>query len=113
MNTNLALGFLYSGDIWDEDVPYELHDVGYEMLAELKGKDLVEVVRCKDCKYYKTVYESYKQLPDYYPTEEDKHNGRCNHPDGLDGKLHEDNFCSKGKRKEIKDEIPSNEMQKL
>ena len=54
MNTNLALGFLYSGDIWDEDTPYELHDVGYEMLAELKGKDLVEVVRCKDCKYYET-----------------------------------------------------------
>lgn len=43
MNTNLALGFLYSGDIWDEDIPYELHDVGYEMLAELKGKDLAEV----------------------------------------------------------------------
>lgn len=51
MNTNLALGFLYSGDIWDEDTPYELHDVGYEMLAELKGKDLVEVVRCENCKH--------------------------------------------------------------
>ena len=50
MNTNLALGFLYSGDIWDKDTPYELHDVGYEMLAELKGKDLVEAIRCKDCK---------------------------------------------------------------
>ena len=52
MNTNLALGFLYSGDIWDEDIPYELHDVGYEMLAELKGKDLVEV------KHGEWVYQS-------------------------------------------------------
>ena len=98
--------FNYCEEI-DCHLPKE-EQTGYDMLLDINAVieyilDNPKVVRCKDCKYYKTVYESYyKQLPDYYPTEEDKHNGRCNHPDGLDGKIHEDNFCSKGERKETK-----------
>lgn len=56
--------------------------VGYaaELIGKQKTVDAVEVVRCKDCKYWNNPY--------------------CNHSESTMLDTQENNFCSYGKRRE-------------
>lgn len=49
--------------------------------------DVVEVVRCKDCKHYE-------------PYEGEEHKGDCAELVGLESCIYKDDFCSYGERKE-------------
>ena len=52
--------------------------------------DAVEVVRCKDCKYWGQDVCGYSGDDESF----------CTNPDGLDNYAHPDDFCSYGERKE-------------
>lgn len=67
-------------DICGND-PSRMEDYYYNAIANAPAADVVEVVRCKDCKYYKLYH-----LACVYP----HHNGVIS----VDG------FCSYGERKE-------------
>jgi hypothetical protein len=56
-----------------------------DILEKMVVADLVEVVRCKDCKYFR-YNERYKYSV-------------CRHKNGLIGKVAEDYYCSYGERK--------------
>ena len=60
-----------------------VHGIKHEPTA-----DVVEVVRCKDCKHW----ECYGG--------EDKHKGDCLELVGLDSCMYENDFCSYGERKD-------------
>lgn len=64
----------------------------------LQNADFVRVVRCKNCKYYKSYCEKYKSFCAYHITEYDKHNGECSY-NGLE--VTESFYCADGERKEI------------
>ena len=51
--------------------------------------DAVEVVRCKDCKYWGQDVCSYTGDDESF----------CTNPDGLDNYAHPDDFCSYGERR--------------
>lgn len=51
--------------------------------------DLVEVVRCRDCKHWTRDGNGYCDDESY-----------CNNPDGLDNYAKPDDYCSYGKRKD-------------
>ena len=59
-------------------------------LAKLPPVDAVEVVRCKDCKYWGQDGSSYSGDFESF----------CTNPDGLDNYAHPDDFCSYGVRKD-------------
>ena len=69
----------------------KLTPTGFELECRyFKNKsDVVEVVRCKDCKHF-----------DAYEGEE--HKGDCGELVGLESCVYEDDFCSYGERKERK-----------
>jgi hypothetical protein len=50
-------------------------------------RDLVEVTRCRDCKYW------------YCYGGEDAHKGDCTELVGLDSCMYEDDYCSYGERR--------------
>lgn len=62
------------------------------MLEKLPAADVVEVVRCKDCKYWKCYGGQYAD------------DGECWHLGELDCCMHKDDYCSKGRRKMDKEE---------
>ena len=57
-----------------------------ELLADAPTADMVEVVRCKDCKWYKKIVEKSKS-------------GLC-HYDLVARCLHDEDYCSHGERRE-------------
>ena len=57
-------------------------EVAKKLLAEMPSADVVEVVRCKDCKWYQ--------------------NGFCDKVDALLGLIRDNDYCSYGERKETK-----------
>jgi len=64
-----------------------------------------EIVRCKDCKYYRSYYDKFKPYYDCPYTEEDKHTGECNYIGKRTGvyiQVEETNFCSRGEKRETK-----------
>ena len=61
-----------------------------KVINELKSiptADVVEVVRCKDCKWFE-------------PYEGEEHKGNCAELVGLESCVYEDDFCSYGERRE-------------
>ena len=58
-----------------------------DLIDRMPTADVVEVVRCKDCKHF-----------DAYEGEE--HKGDCGELVGLESCVYEDDFCSYGERKE-------------
>ena len=72
-----------------------LYCVGQEIgkaIGNVPAADVVEVVRCKDCKYWKCYGGQYAD------------DGECWHLGELDCCMHKDDYCSKGKRKMDKEE---------
>lgn len=60
-----------------------------DMLSRVKNypvADVVEVVRCKDCKHF-------------CPYEGEEHKGDCEELVGLESCVYEDDFCSYGERR--------------
>lgn len=55
------------------------------MISSSATADAVDVVRCKDCRHW------------YSPTKDDAH--YCRIPQGLNGVVAEEDFCSYGRRK--------------
>ena len=53
----------------------------------VSAADVVEVVRCKDCKWFE-------------PYEGEEHKGDCAELVGLESCVYEDDFCSYGERRE-------------
>ena len=62
-------------------------DDAMSYIEDVPTADVVEVVRCKDCKYW-------ENGKDYEPY--------CNHIEGTFSDTTEDDFCSHGERKEQK-----------
>ena len=60
-----------------------------ELLKQEPTVDAVEVVRCKDCKYWGQDCNSYLGDDESF----------CTNPDGLDNYAHPDDFCSYGERR--------------
>ena len=58
-------------------------------IDSIPAADVVEVVRCKDCKHW----------------HEDDDIGHCDNPDGLDNYAEPNDFCSYGERKNDDDNI--------
>ena len=58
----------------------------YSAILKIHTADVVEVVRCKDCKYFQ-------------PYEGEEHKGDCGELIGLESCVYEDDFCSYGERK--------------
>ena len=63
---------------------YHLTNYATLILRESPTVDAVEVVRCRECKWW----------------HEDDDVGYCDNPDGLDNYAKPDEFCSYGERKE-------------
>ena len=59
-------------------------------IDKLPTVDSVEVVRCKDCKYWGQDVSNYSGDDEIF----------CTNPDGLDNYAHPDDFCSYGERKD-------------
>ena len=69
----------------------ELQKDDAESCPSFKNKaDVVEVVRCKDCKHFQ-------------PYEGEEHKGDCAELVGLESCVYEDDFCSYGERKDNND----------
>ena len=62
------------------------------LIVEAPAADVVEVVRCKDCKYWKCYGGQYAD------------DGECWHLGELDCCMYKDDYCSKGSRKMDKEE---------
>ena len=58
-----------------------------ELLDRCPGVEIVEVVRCKDCKHYR-------------PYEGEEHKGDCIELVGLESCVYQDDFCSYGERRD-------------
>ena len=58
-----------------------------EVREDTPAADVVEVVRCKNCKYF-------------CPYEGEEHKGDCAELVGLESCVYEDDFCSYGERKD-------------
>lgn len=63
-----------------------------DLIDQIPAADVVEVVRCKDCKYWKCYGGQYAD------------DGECWHLGELDCCMHKDDYCSKGRRKMDKEE---------
>lgn len=61
-------------------------------VKDAPAADVVEVVRCKDCEYWKRYGGQYAD------------DGECWHLGELDCCMHKDDYCSKGRRKMDKEE---------
>ena len=73
----------FGGEFWDEAV----------LISDIKNAptvDAVEVVRCKDCKYWGQDVCSFSGDDESF----------CTNPNGLDNYAHPEDFCSYGERKE-------------
>ena len=76
-------------------IPCDYEDkVTQKMVAKMRGlidklpsADVVEVVRCKNCKHF-------------CPYEGEEHKGDCAELVGLESCVYEDDFCSYGERKD-------------
>ena len=76
-------------------IPCDYEDmVTQKMVTKMRGlidklptADVVEVVRCKNCKYF-------------CPYEGEEHKGDCAELVGLESCVYEDDFCSYGERKD-------------
>lgn len=69
----------------------------------IESNDWVEVVRCKDCKHYKSYYDMFKPYYDSPITEDEMHSGQCNYigkRTGVYMEVNETDFCSHGERRE-------------
>ena len=64
-----------------------LHMLSVNEQLLLKSADVVEVVRCKNCKHF-------------CPYEGEEHKGDCAELVGLESCVYEDDFCSYGERKD-------------
>ena len=58
-----------------------------KLMVEAPACDVVEVVRCKNCKHF-------------CPYEGEEHKGDCAELVGLESCVYEDDFCSYGERKD-------------
>ena len=58
-----------------------------DRIKSAPAADVVEVVRCKDCKWFE-------------PYEGEEHKGNCAELVGLESCVYEDDFCSYGERRE-------------
>ena len=74
-------------DYGDYDHYTDGFEEGCVAVEDADAADVLEVVRCKDCKHW-----------DCYGGE-DSHKGDCNELVGLDSCMYEDDFCSYGERK--------------
>ena len=63
---------------------YLIKDDALHIIDSFPATDVVEVVRCRECKWW----------------HEDDDIGHCDNPDGLDNYAKPDDFCSYGERKE-------------
>ena len=72
------------------DYVFKWLEVVFELVAadEPPAVDAVEVVRCKDCKWYKDFGTNYRLMD-------------CSHEEGLEW-ANENDFCSRGERREDK-----------
>lgn len=77
---------LIDADLYKEDMTNEFPEYYEEVLDAQPTIDAVQVIRCKDCKWYEF------DVPH-----------RCGYT-GLNGYIAEDNFCSKAEPKEKKDD---------
>ena len=72
----------------------------YDAIADLPAADVVEAVRCKDCKYFESerreAYTPYGFYDPYYVMWCDKHYDE----DGEYFEVMLDDFCSRGERRE-------------
>lgn len=67
------------------------------------SNDLVEVVRCKECEYYRSYYDMFKAYYDSPITEDEMHSGQCNYigkRTGVYMEVNENDYCCWGERKE-------------
>ena len=72
-------------------------DLKAYFIQMLRNADFVQVVRCKNCKYYKSYCDKYKSFCAYHITEYDKHNGECSYigkRTGVFNEVNETDFCS-------------------
>ena len=80
------------GDLWYEATSKEKEAINIAQDAvqfvDLMPKDMISVVRCKDCKHRRFTGVA----PFMYHC--------CGHNDGLVGKVNDDDFCSYGERKD-------------
>jgi hypothetical protein len=70
---------------------YLIGDYAYaaaKVIDEVLSADVVEVVRCKNCKHF-------------CPYEGEEHKGDCAELVGLESCVYEDDFCSYGERRSI------------
>lgn len=66
MTVSEAIKAIQSGNIYDDKG--FLNARGYEALSALEGADVVEPIRCKDCKWYKPeTSECYQDMGAWYP----------------------------------------------
>ena len=63
-----------------------VYGAAIDRFAKLENADVIEVVRCKDCRHF-------------CPYEVEEHKGDCNELVGLESCVYEDDFCSYGEAK--------------
>ena len=92
-------------NLYGEGLDFSAHRV-WELQDKIKNMpsaDVVEVIRCKDCKHYKSYYDMFKPYYDSPITEDEMHSGQCNYigkRTGVYMEVNETDFCSKAERKE-------------
>lgn len=90
----MAFDFKWENGIGDKYV--ELANEAAEAIRVLNAvpaADVVEVVRCKDCKYYYAYPDEYRTCHEHYEI------------DGATKMMATEDFCSKGERREVRNEL--------
>lgn len=97
MTKEMAITILRGAVLGTDEQTHEAVFMAIKALKEQARIDAVEVVRCKDCKWYKRKYILHRRTYSW-----NEHYTECSY---LEAPMDDNDYCSLGERKdEVKDE---------